>query len=91
MSGLLNGFARTALFDRCLMEYHVCNWVKRSTETVSVHAKPYRAGNGERPSRLITANSFSVSLFDIRKNTTSGKRQRIIRKGMVKPLSIINI
>jgi len=38
----------TTLFDRCLMKYNVDNWVKRSTGTVSVHPKPYRANNSDR-------------------------------------------
>lgn len=63
-----------SLFDCCLVEYHVCNWVKRSIETVSVHVKPYRV-LGKHRVRLTTANDeCSVSLF--RKNTTRRKRQR---------------
>jgi len=63
------------------MKYHVCNRVKRSTETVSVHAKPYRVDNGER-TRLTTANnqlvfccSMPVKEYDTRKEAESDLKE----------------
>ncbi|TGZ56932.1 hypothetical protein DBV15_08466 [Temnothorax longispinosus] len=59
------------------MEYHGCNWVNRSTETVSVHAKPYRASNDAR-ARLTTANSqlvFRCSMAGRIQHAERGKEQ----------------
>jgi len=63
------------------MEYHVCNRVKRSTETVSVHAKPYRVDNGER-THLTTANdqlvfrcSMPAKEYNIRKEAEGGLKE----------------
>lgn len=60
--GQLSGFGRTVLFDRHLIEYHVRNRVKRSTETVSAYAKPYRESDGEYVESL-RARWFHYSLL----------------------------
>lgn len=71
------------------MEYHVCNWVKRSTGTVertreALSREQRRANASDHRER-----SVSVSLFDVSEEIQrTGKSRGQSMRAMVKPLSI---